>query len=251
MRGQGQGLAGCRRGEQASRRQALILVPHQPLPEALDGCLHGLQKEAAAAEALVVGRVPGRAPGVLPGRGRHLLMDQAGQLTPHQELIDGEEALAQSLTLAPGTLVAGPPGGHQPVDPRARQPQQFPATQGMETGHEGRIRLPHPRPLAGGEGQQALVGPARYGAKARDDGGLGTGGHAELAAVAAVGVDAEALIIDHPGTLRTGRDAGLAAGLGGDGMNAAGGDDLGDHHRRGDRRWPLHPHGLPAGPLVG
>jgi hypothetical protein len=54
-----------------------------------------------------------------------------------------------------------------------------------------------------------------------DQRGLGAGGYAEVATIAAVRVDPKAFVVDHPSTGRAGVDAGTATSLGDVAVDAA------------------------------
>jgi hypothetical protein len=81
--------------------------------------------------------------------------------------------------------------------------------------------------LAGGIGHSLAADPMTGRTESVTDGTLGTGRGAEPAAVAALGIDSESLVVEHEGRPGTGIDAGLAGRLLQLGMHAALGYDLG------------------------
>jgi hypothetical protein len=118
-----------------------------------------------------------------------------------------------------------------PQGQKGAQPQAMDARQGTRVPDLGDN-------LAGGIGHSLAADPMTRRAESVMDGTLRTGRGAEPAAVAALGIDSESLVVEHEGRPGTGIDASPARRLLELGMHAALGYDLGRQDIRGIKASP-------------
>jgi hypothetical protein len=186
----------------------------QALPHTPPGFLEDRGEEGAAIDWPLVARVIRVPPGPLPACRRQDLVVEKGEFVCRQEAVDFRQALREPFPMVAGATGAVPRGPDQAVDPIPGQEQEILNAQGIKTRHPGWAGTLDTGAIASGEGEGAVTGLAHDGAETLNQRGLGAGGHAEVATIAAVGVDPKAFVVDHPGTGGAGVDAGTASGLG-------------------------------------
>jgi hypothetical protein len=164
--------------------------------------------------------------GAPPGVGPECHDLEPGEPPALQHPPDGLQVGADARHPAPGTGIAIPMTQHQARHALGPQGQQGTQAQGMDARQDTGVPDLENN-LAGGIGHKLAADPMTGRTESVTDGPLRAGRGAEPAAVAALGIDSESLVVEHEGRPGTGIDAGPARRLLQMGMHAALGYDLG------------------------